>query len=130
MYPLPPLPLPRCKLSPRGSPMTTMSVVEFMHNHHVQGKGYCRKTNRIFLYFFTCHHCLNILIYTFKCTDKSSSICMTARDDNDEGLSSTTIRSAFDKVSKSMSLYEYVYVGAVHKSFQKGHTSGQTQSQF
>ena len=61
---------------------------------------------------------LNILIYTFKCTGKSSSICMTARDDNDEGLSSITIRSTFDKVSKCMSLYEYVYVGAVHKSFQ------------
>ena len=62
---------------------------------------------------------------------------MTARDDNDEGLSSTTIRSTFDKVSKRMSLYEYVYVGAVHKSFQenftfslKGHTSGLVQSQF
>ena len=26
-----------------------------------------------------------MLIYTFKCTGKSSSICMTARDDNDEG---------------------------------------------
>ena len=37
------------------------------------------------MYFFTCHHCLNILIYTFKCTGKSSSICMTAGDDNDEG---------------------------------------------
>ena len=41
------------------------------------------------------------------------------------------------KVSKCMSLYEYVYVGAVHKSFQKnftfslkGHTSGLAQSQF
>ena len=43
---------------------------------------------------------------------------MTARDDNDEGLSSITIRSTFDKLSKRMSLYEYVYVGAVHKSFQ------------
>ena len=49
---------------------------------------------------------------------KSSSICMTARDDNDEGLSSVTIRSTFDKVSKCISLYEYVNVGAVHKSFQ------------
>ena len=32
-----------------------------------------------------------------------------------------------------MSLYEYVYVGAVHKSFQfsmKVHTSGLAQSQF
>ena len=97
--------------------MTTMSVVEFMHNHHVYGKGFCSKTNRMFLYFFKCHHCLN-MIYTFKCTDKSSFICMTARDDNDEGLSSTTIRSTFDKVSKRMSLYVYVYVRAVHKSFQ------------
>ena len=43
---------------------------------------------------------------------------MTARDDNDEGLSSTNIRSTSNKVSKRMSLYEYVYVGAVHKSFQ------------
>ena len=70
------------------------------------------------MYFFTCHRCLNILIYTFKCTGKSSSICMTARDDNDKGLSSITIRSTFDKLSKRMSLYEYLYVGAVHKSFQ------------
>ena len=76
-------------------------------------------TNRIFLYFFACHHCLNILIYTFKCTGKSSSICMTARDDSDEGVfGQITIRSTFDKVSKRMSLYEYIYVGAVHKSFQ------------
>ena len=30
----------------------------------------------------------------------------------------TTIRSTFDKASKRMYLYEYVYVGAVHKSFQ------------
>ena len=30
------------------------------------------------------YHCLNILMYTFKCTGKSSSIRMTARDDNDE----------------------------------------------
>ena len=46
---------------------------------------------------------------------------MTARDDNDElegGFRQTTIRSTFDKVSKRMSLYEYVYMGAVHKSFQ------------
>ena len=49
----------------------------------------------------------------------------------------TTIRSTFDKVSKRMPLYEYVYVGAVHKSFQynftffiKGHTSGLAHSQF
>ena len=35
---------------------------------------------------------------------------MTARDDNDEGLSSITILSTFDKVSKRMSLYEYVHV--------------------
>ena len=49
---------------------------------------------------------------------KSSSICMTTRDDNDEGLSSITIRSTFERVAKCMSLYEYVYVGAVHKSFQ------------
>ena len=55
-----------------------------MHNHHVLGKRFCSKTNRIFLYFFTCPHCLNILICTFKCTGKSSSICMTAGDDNDE----------------------------------------------
>ena len=58
------------------------------------------------------------LLYTFKCTGRSSSICMTARDDNDEGLSSITIRSTFDNVSKRMSLYEYVYVGAVQKTFQ------------
>ena len=44
--------------------------------------------------------------------------CMTARGDNDEGLSSITIRSTFDKVSKRMSWYEYVNVGAVHKRFQ------------
>ena len=83
---LPPLLLPRCILSPRDFPIATMpSVAEFMHNHHVERKGFCSKTNRIFLYFFTCHHCLNILIYTFKGTGKSSSICMTAGDDNDEG---------------------------------------------
>ena len=78
------------------------------------------KPTGYFLYLFTCHHCLNILIYTFKCTGKSSSTCMTARDDNDEGLSSKAIHSTFDKVSKRMSLneYMYVYVGAVHKSFQ------------
>ena len=57
-------------------------------------------------------------MYTLKCTGKSSSIYMTARDDNDEGLSSITIRSTFDKLSKRISLNEYVYVGAVHKSFQ------------
>ena len=34
------------------------------------------------------------------------------------GFRQTIIRSAFDKVSKCVSLYEYVYVGAVHKSFQ------------
>ena len=34
------------------------------------------------------------------------------------GFRQTTIRSTFDKVSKRMSLYENVYVGAVHKSFQ------------
>ena len=57
-------------------------------------------------------------MYTFKCTGKSSSLCMTARDDNDE-LEGAFVkqRSTFDKVSKRMSLYEYVYVGAVHKSF-------------
>ena len=75
--------------------------------------------------------------YTFKFTGKSSSICTTARNDNDEGLSSMTIRSTFDKVSKHMSLYEYVDVGAVHKSFQQnftfsmeGHITGLAQSQF
>ena len=83
-----------------------------------KGRDSVVKPTGYILYFFTCHHCLNILIYTFKCTDKSSSICITAGDDNDEGFSSTTIRSTFDKVSKRMSLYEYVYVGAVHKSFQ------------
>ena len=35
---------------------------------------------------------------------------MTARDDNDEGLSSITIRLTFDKALKRMSLYRYVYV--------------------
>ena len=64
---------------------------------------------------------------------------MTARDDNDKGLSSITIFSTFDKLSKRMSLYEYVYLGAAHKSFQKNlifsgsmkeHTSGLAQSQF
>ena len=34
---------------------------------------------------------------------------MTARGDTDEGLSSITISSTFDKVSKRMSWYEYVY---------------------
>ena len=53
------------------------SEAEFMYNCHV--------LREVFLYFYTCHHCLNILTYKFKCTDKSSSICMTARDDNDDG---------------------------------------------
>ena len=62
------------------------SIADFMPNHHVLGKGFCSKTNRIFLYFFTCHHCLSYyVIYTFKCTGKSSSICMAPRGDNDEG---------------------------------------------
>ena len=78
------------------------------------GRDYVVKPTGFFFYFFTCHHCLNILI----CTGKSSSICMTARDDNDEGLSSVTIRSTFDKVSKHMAFYGYVNVGVVHKSFQ------------
>ena len=65
-----------------------------MHNHHVLGKGFCSKTNRIFY------------------------VTIASRGDNDEGLSSITISSTFDKVSKRMSWYEYVYVGAVHKSFQ------------
>ena len=57
-------------------------------------------------------------MYTFKCTGK----CMTTRDDNDElegGFRQihVTIRSTFDKVSKRMSLYEYVHVGVVHKIF-------------
>ena len=46
---------------------------------------------------------------------------MTATDDNDEGgggFRQTTILSTFDISSKRMSLYEYVYVGAVHKSYQ------------
>ena len=38
------------------------------------------------------------------------------------GFRQLTIRSTFDKVSKRMSLYEYVNVGAVHKSFQKNLT--------
>ena len=42
---------------------------------------------------------------------------MTARDDNDERLAKITIQSTFDKVSKRMSLYECVYVGAVHNSY-------------
>ena len=55
-------------------------------------------------------------MYTFKCTGKSSSICMTARDDNDE-LEGAFVKQPY-KVSKHMSLYENVYAGAVHKSFQ------------
>ena len=70
------------------------------------------------MFIVTEYAALNILIYTFKYTGMPSSISMTARGDNDEGLSSITIRSTFDKLSKRMSLYEYVYVGAVHKSFQ------------
>ena len=59
-------------------------------------------------------------MYTFKCTGKSSSICMTARDDNDE-LEGAFVKQPYvlhSIVSKRMSLYEYVYVGAFHKSFQ------------
>ena len=44
---------------------------------------------------------------------------MTARDDNDERLAKITIHSTFDKVSKRMSLYECVYVGAVHNSYSR-----------
>ena len=43
-------------------------------------------------------------------TQMSSSICMTAGDDNDE--LEETICFPF----KRMSSYDYVYVGAVHKS--------------
>ena len=73
-----------------------------------KGRDSVVKPSGYVLYFFTCHHCLNILIYTFKCTGKSSSICMTARDYNDEGFSSITIPATFDKLSKRMSLYGYV----------------------
>ena len=64
----------------------------------------------IFLYFFTCHNCLNILMYTFKCTGKSSSICMTVRDDSDE-LEGAFVKQSYVlhsiKFQKCMSLYEY-----------------------
>ena len=58
---------------------------------------------------------------TFKCTGKASSICMTARDDTDE-LGGAFVKQPCVlhsiKFQNAMSLYEYVYVGAVHKSFQ------------
>ena len=65
------------------------------------------------------NHCLNILIYTLKCTGKPLLICMTAWDDNNERLVKINIHSTFDKVSKRMSLCECVYVGAVHKSYSR-----------
>ena len=66
--------------------MATMpSVAEFMHNHHVYGRDSVVNQQDI-LYFFTCHHCFNILVNAFKCTGKSTSICMTAGDDTDEGV--------------------------------------------
>ena len=63
---------------------------------------------------------LKILIYTLNCAGKSSSICITARDDNDErAFRQTTIYFLHSiKFQKRLSLYEYVYVGAVFKSFQ------------
>ena len=43
---------------------------------------------------------------------KSSSICMTPREDNDEqAFGQIIVRFTFDKFSKRLSLYEYVYVG-------------------
>ena len=77
-----------------------------MHNHHVLRR-------EVFLYFFTCHHCLNTLIHIFNCTGKSSSICMTTRDDNDEGA---FVKQPYvlHSIKFQNALYEFVYVGAVH----------------
>ena len=51
-------------------------------------------------------------VYTFKCTSKPSSICMTPRDDNGEqAFCQIIIPFTFDEFSKVLSLYEYVYVG-------------------
>ena len=44
----------------------------------------------ILLYFFTCP-----IMYTFKCTGKSSSICMTARYNNDE-LEGAFVKQPYD----------------------------------
>ena len=64
---------------------------------------------------------------------KSLSICMTARDNNDEGAF-VKQPSVLNSIKfQNVYLYEYVHVGAVHKSFQysmKGHTSEFAQSQF
>ena len=71
-------------------------------------------------YFFTCHHCLNILKCTFKCKGKSSSICMTARDDNDEGalVKQPYVLTLIKFQNVCLCTSMYMYVGAVHKSFQ------------
>ena len=77
------------------------------------------RTIRIILYFFTSYHCLNILMSTIKCTYKSSSICMTARDDTDE-LKGDFVKQPYVLHSikfKCMSLYEYVYVRASVKLY-------------
>ena len=80
-----------------------------MYNHHVLGKAFCN----IFVLFHM-SPLLEILIYTFKCAGKASSICITARDDNNEGVfRQTTLRSTFDKVSKtyvSQELSEELYI--------------------
>ena len=59
-------------------------------------------------------------MYTFKCTGKSLSICMNARDDIDE------LKGAFFKRPyvlhsikfQNVRLCMSMFVGAVHKSFQ------------
>ena len=86
-------------------------------------------------------------MYTFKCTSKPSSICMTPRDDNGEqAFCQIFIPFTFDEFSKVLSLYEYVYVGVddeiiqynnvlrvfigVEREGSKADISGLAQSQF
>ena len=80
-------------------------------------------------------------MYTFKCTGtcKSSSICMTGRDNNDE-LEEAFVKQPFDLHPikfQNVCLCMSMYMRAVHKSFQsnftfsmKGHTDELAQSQF
>ena len=75
-------------------------------------------------------------IYTFKGTGKSSSICMTARDDNDEGAfvkQPYVLHSIkFQNVCLCMSMYNMLelFTRAFSRTTfsMKGHTPGLAQS--
>ena len=72
---------------------------------------------------------------TFKCTGKSSPICMTARGDTDE-LEGAFVKQPYvlhsiklQNVCLYMSMYMWELFTRVFSSM-KGHTSGLAQSQF